>query len=89
MNAQIWNDWQKANKRFASLILSAANGHGSKEMQAFEASLRGQFDAQSPMVQCERVSFFALIGLIPADLLNLVELPGDEAAEFTLLSRWW
>lgn len=84
MIAEIWDDWQKGNKRFASLILSAANGHSSKELRAFGASLLGRFDAQSPMVQYERLSFFAIIGLILADLLNLVEISEDEAARIHL-----
>ncbi len=44
----------------------------------------GRFDAQSPMVEYERLSFFAIIGLILADMLNLVELPEDEAARIHL-----
>lgn len=84
MIAEIWDEWHKGNKRFASLILSAANGHASEEVQAFGASLLGRFDAQSPMVQYERLGFFAIIGLILADMLNLVELPEDEAARIHL-----
>ena len=84
MIAEIWDDWQKGNKRFASLILSAANGHGSKELQAFGTSLLRRFDARSLMVQQERLSFFAMIGLILADLLKLVEIPEDEAARIHL-----
>ena len=89
MIAEIRDDWKKGNKRFAPLILSAANGHSSKELQSFGASLLARFDAQSPMVQYERLSFFAIIGLILADLLKLVEISEDEAAKFTLLSRCW
>lgn len=49
MIAEIRDDWQKGNKRFASLILSAAKGHSSKELQSFGASLLGWFDGQSPV----------------------------------------
>lgn len=84
MIAEIWEDWQMGNKRFASLILSAANGHASKELQAFCASLLGRLDMKSPMFQYESLSFFAIVGLILADLLNLVEMSEDEAARIHL-----
>ncbi|PSH62128.1 TetR/AcrR family transcriptional regulator [Phyllobacterium sophorae] len=84
MIAEIWDDWQKGNNRFASLILSAANGHASKEFQAFGASLLERFDARSPRIQYEHVAFLAIIGLILADLLKLIELPDDEAARIHL-----
>jgi hypothetical protein len=36
------------------------------------------------MIQYERLSFFAIIGLILAELLNLVEISEDEAARIPL-----
>ncbi|CAN7589719.1 TetR/AcrR family transcriptional regulator [Phyllobacterium sp. LjRoot231] len=84
MIAEIWDDWQKGPKHFASLILSAGNGPGSEQLRAFGASLLGRFDAQSPTIQYERLSFFAMIGLILTDLLNLVEISEDEAARIHL-----
>lgn len=84
MLAEIWDDWQKGKERFASLILCAANGHVSKELQAFGASLLERFNAQSPRIEYDHVAFLAIIGLILADLLKLIELPDDEAARIHL-----
>lgn len=80
MLAEIWEDWNKGKKRFAPLVLGAASGRASKELQVFGASLLERFDAQSPRIPREDVAFFAIIGLLLADLLKLIELPNDRAA---------
>ncbi len=66
------------------MILSAGNGRASKELQAFGTSLLERFDARSPIIPYERVAFFAVIGLLLADLLKLIELPDDERARIHL-----
>ncbi|RCW78741.1 TetR/AcrR family transcriptional regulator [Phyllobacterium bourgognense] len=84
MLAETSIDKSQGSRRFAALMLSAANGEPPKTLQAFGTALLEQLGMSYAGGPYKRVAFFAIMGIVLSNLLNLIPLSNEESAEIRL-----